>query len=355
MIPPPNLFQRPDTGLFYLIWYNPDTRRQKWTPLGTRKPSEAKRRERRYVRAWEDGDFDPFGTRRFELDVPSVRTAADTYLEEIDVRPVTKAGYRGVLNLLSESVPAGTRIDSLTPEDFESVIRRPESSAGRATYYRTLRAFSRWTVRRGFCKTAPVDELEAPKKSRGRTAPKFLSRDEFAELETAVDDSLFRELIRFAVGSGLRSKELRFLRFGDVDDELGLIYVQTRRGFETKSGDRTVPLSPLARDAYENRLHAYPRSRVPSEELVFPSPKGGELSRSWTSRRAKHYLRTAGLDEDYHFHTFRHTFASWLRIDGVSLDRIKEWLGHDSITTTEVYAHLAPREARHEILNSFPV
>lgn len=60
------------------------------------------------------------------------------------------------------------------------------------------------------------------------------------------------------------------------------------------------------------------------------------------SHRFKRGVRAAGLDDDYKFNTLRHTFASWAVIAGVDLYRVSKWMGHKSISTTEIYAHLAP-------------
>lgn len=349
---PPRLQRRKRDGYYNLIFYDPNTRRRKWVSLGTQSKAQAERIARKYTRAYEDGEYDPFAPKRFEVEKPTLRSTIERYLEEKDVRPITRIRYAGVLRLLLKETPAGLHIDLVRAADLTRVVNRPESPASRRAYLRTLRAFFRWCVAEGVISRAPTDEIKPPKLIK--TAPKFLSRDEYDHLLKVVDDELFRDLIRFAIGSGMRLSEISHLRHGDVDEELGLIYVQTRKGFTTKSGDRTVPLSPLARDAYESRRFVYPGKRVPNTALIFSS-KETPLSTSYISHKVKRYLRKAGLDEAYHFHTFRHTFASWLRIDGVGLDRIQEWLGHSSITTTEIYAHLSPENARDEILRSFPV
>lgn len=348
---PPRLHRKKRDGYYSLVFYDPNTRKRKWVSLGTQSRAQADRIARKLTRAFEDGDYDPFGPKRFEVEKPTLRKTVERYLEEIEVRDVTRKRYAGVLNLLLADTPAGLHIDFVRASDLSGVINRPSSPASKRAYLRTLRAFFRWCVAEGLMPKAPTDEIKPAKLIR--TAPKFLSREEYVRLLEVVDDELFRDLIRFAVGSGMRLSEITNLRHGDVDEELGLIYVQTRKDFTTKSGDRTVPLSPLARDAYDSRRHAYPGRRVPNSALIFTS-KEGPLSTSYVSHKVKRYLRKAGLDEAYHFHTFRHTFASWLRIDGVGLDRIQEWLGHSSITTTEVYAHLSPENARDEILRSFP-
>ena len=111
-----------------------------------------------------------------------------------------------------------------------------------------------------------------------------------------------------------------------------------------------MPLVPIAQAVYERQGAQYPSRTMPSTGAK------GEASRdggSFTSHWFKKYVRGAGLSDEYNFHTLRHTFASWLRLAGVSLDQIQYWLEHSSITTTEVYAHLIPEATRYESARVF--
>ena len=74
---------------------------------------------------------------------------------------------------------------------------------------------------------------------------------------------------------------------------------------------------------------------------VFKNTKGFKLNESYVSKNFKRAVRNAGLDERIHFHTLRHSFASNLVQNGISLYIVKELLGHENITTTQIYSHLS--------------
>jgi site-specific recombinase XerD len=78
-------------------------------------------------------------------------------------------------------------------------------------------------------------------------------------------------------------------------------------------------------------------------ELVFHF-KGKAINPNWVSKTFKAYARKAGLNDKLHFHSLRHTFASWLVQDGVSIYEVQKLLGHSSVKVTEVYSHLAASE-----------
>jgi site-specific recombinase XerD len=90
-----------------------------------------------------------------------------------------------------------------------------------------------------------------------------------------------------------------------------------------------------------------------SSDLVF-ARRGFQIGESFVSHRFKEYVRMAGLDERLHWHSLRHTFASWLVQDGVSLYAVQKLLGHSSVTVTEIYSHLQP-EKLHDTVNRIQV
>jgi integrase len=173
----------------------------------------------------------------------------------------------------------------------------------------------------------------------------------------AQGDTRMAEIACFAVATGGRLGEICQLEFGDVDPESGLVHFRVTGGRTNKSNrDRVVPLVPMAQAVYERQVALYPALRIPRTAPLFTGVKGEAIQDggSFTSHRFKKYVREAGLSDEYCFHTLRHTFASWLRLAGVPLDRIQYWLGHSSITTTEVYAHLIPEAIRDESARVFP-
>lgn len=184
------------------------------------------------------------------------------------------------------------------------------------------------------------------------TTAVFLTREEYAALVAAVPRQADRALLDFLAGTGLRWGELAGLHLHNLDLQNGVVTVQdVTDGEEIKPYPkgrrvRRVPVFQWVVDELEvpaprpcGVKHRHRRT-CPSG-LVFPTPEGGARDdRNFTQRVLQPALKTAGLAHlGASLHDLRHTYASWLAMDGVPLGRIAELLGHASITTTEIYAH----------------
>jgi integrase len=144
-------------------------------------------------------------------------------------------------------------------------------------------------------------------------SPVFFSHSDLESLLCVVDQSWLKEMIVFAVGTGMRQGEICNLRWQDVDLEYQLIHIEGHPNFHTKQGRRrTLPMSDVVRDM----LTAKPRSEL--IEYVF-TRKGHRIAESYLTHQFKKFLRKAGLSEELHWHSLRHTHASWLVQDGVPL------------------------------------
>jgi len=201
-------------------------------------------------------------------------------------------------------------------------------------------------VNRGFAKENGARELRVPRQKRTEHAWTFLTPDEATRLLAAFSDA-DRHVAAFAIGTGLRAGELCTLRLADVVRE-GTPRIVVRYGtppnLSTKTGRiREVPLLGMALDA----LDAH---RPPDENphgLVFPRMRGGFRDPAhvlrWDAWQAA--IVKAELGRDLRWHDLRHTCASslvsgwWGRV--WSLEEVRDFLGHESITTTERYAHIA--------------
>jgi integrase len=152
--------------------------------------------------------------------------------------------------------------------------------------------------------------------------------------------------------SGLRPGEQRFLEFADIDFQHGFLRVQSkpRIGFHVKNYQhRYIPLAPSARQAIQAQL----AKKHTASDFVFHRPDGspwGDIGDSIEDLVQAAGLQKGEAPQRLTPHSFRHTFASWLAIAGVSLRRIQELLGHKSITTTERYSHLVRTQRLAPIL-----
>lgn len=175
----------------------------------------------------------------------------------------------------------------------------------------------------------------------------FLTFDETTRLIAAAEEGAWRTMVTVAARTGLRQGELLGLHWDDVDLKAGRIfvrhsYVYGRMGTPKSGKSREVPLSNQARVALTSERHL----RGP---LVFCSPAGSPLPFSQCRSPIQRACKRAGIRE-ISWHVLRHTFASHLAMRGVALKAVQEMLGHESITVTMRYAHLAPHVARDAVL-----
>ena len=144
-----------------------------------------------------------------------------------------------------------------------------------------------------------------------------------------------------AAYTGLRREELVWLEWKDIDFRRQQIYVRNKPGHPLKDYEaRTVPMP----DALMSILH-----QLMSEihQWAFPSPRGKRWQSANLSRRVAPLFRKAGIKGA--FHTLRHAYASHLVMAGVDLASVQKLLGHSSITTTMIYAHVAQEHLREQV------
>ncbi|MEM9666486.1 MAG: tyrosine-type recombinase/integrase [Bacteroidota bacterium] len=334
-------------GRYQLVVYDPDTKRRKWRSLQTSRKDIATVRFRRLAEAYDRGEWNPWREAP-ELKATTLKAAADRFLEakRETCRASTVRTYRGVLDLLMQSVPAGLLLRDVEERDCQRLVRRPDADASRRTYHRHLGLFLRWCVDQGLLSENPMAALRPPRRTRREAA--FFTRDEFAGLLTGLEQlassgdlaaPVVHQAARLAIATGIRRGALVALQCGDVDPGRGFVFVRNRKGFRTKSGDdRAVPLSAMALAVYDE-LGGPER---PRSEPLLRGVRGGPVCPQWLGKAFKKRLRTLGLAEELHWHSLRHSFVSWLAMGGVDAYQIKAWAGHASLSTTEKYMHLAP-------------
>ena len=178
--------------------------------------------------------------------------------------------------------------------------------------------------------------------------PAYLSKADFRRLLGAVKEKDIRELFISAVSTGIRLSELTALQWPDVDQVQKVIHVRNTDTFTTKSKkNRVVPMSDQLCQMMTQR------KEEAASELVFHR-NGRRFAKDYLSKKFKRSVRLAGLNEKLHFHSLRHTFASWLVQHGASLYEVQKLLGHSSVAMTQVYSHLQP-EQLHDTVNKITV
>jgi integrase/recombinase XerD len=204
-------------------------------------------------------------------------------------------------------------------------------------------------------KDDPSESLELPK--IGRKLPEVLTIEEIDAMIDAIDLSSNegqrnKAILETLYSCGLRVSELVSLRFEDCFFDEGFIRVIGKGNKE-----RLVPVSPSVVE--EVTLYAEnDRGNVPvkkgSEAIVFLNRRGAQLTRVMIFTIIKRLAEAAGIKKTISPHTFRHSFATHLIEGGANLRAVQDMLGHENITTTEIYTHLDQRFLRDAILTYHP-
>lgn len=201
----------------------------------------------------------------------------------------------------------------------------------------------------------PSEGLELPK--IGRKLPEVLTIEEIDRIIAQIDLATAegqrnKAIIETLYSCGLRVSELVNLRFEDCFFEEGFVRVIGKGNKE-----RLVPVSPSVIEEVGTYV-ATDRPLVPikkgQEAYVFLNRRGAQLTRVMIFTIIKNLATLAGIQKNISPHTFRHSFATHLIEGGANLRAIQDMLGHESITTTEIYTHLDQRFLREAILSFHP-
>ena len=168
--------------------------------------------------------------------------------------------------------------------------------------------------------------------------PIYFSKEDFQKFVSVIRESWFKDLVVVAVSTGLRRGELLNLKWEDVDFGRRLLHIHSTDSFKTKAGKRrAVPMNETV------LLILSQRAQANQAEHVFTF-NGRRVLEDLATKKFKDYVREVGINPKLHFHSLRHTFATWLVQGSVSIYEVQKLLGHSNISVTQVYSHLASSE-----------
>ncbi len=268
-----------------------------------------------------------------------------------------EAYVRDVLKL-TEHLPEGTGIKEInrqTIEDFIRTLSNDLDARSRARVISGLKSFFNYLILERIVEENPLELIEGPK--LGKYLPDVLSVEEMSSLLQAVDLSLpqghrNRAILETLYACGLRVSELVNLRLSNYYADMGLVKVIGKNNKE-----RIVPIGESAIryiDWYVNHDRSKVCVKKGFEDFVFLNRRGAKLTRVMIFHIVKSAAKNAGLDKNISPHTFRHSFATHLIEGGADLKAVQDMLGHESITTTEIYTHLDTRYLRETVMRFHP-
>ena len=247
--------------------------------------------------------------------------------------------------------------DAVVRKDLEAFTKYINelgmTNASQARIISGLRSFFKFCLIEQIISIDPSALLEAPKHIR--KLPDVLSFEEIEQVIAAIDLSRpegerNRAIIETMYSCGLRVSELVNLKMSEMYLDVGFIKV-------TGKGDKQR-LVPIGRDAikyvgiYRNTIRNHVPVKKGEEDILFLNRRGSRLSRIMIFLILKELAKKAGITKNISPHTFRHSFATHLVEGGADLRAVQEMLGHESITTTEIYTHL-DREFLRTTLHQF--
>ncbi|PQB04285.1 site-specific tyrosine recombinase XerD [Aureitalea marina] len=269
------------------------------------------------------------------------------------------SSYEQDLNRLmvwSEHLSSGQVPLSIDQENLTQFVRNSASELSPRSQNRllsSLRGFFSYLVFEGYRKDNPIELIESARV--GRKLPKTLSTGEIDRLIAAIDLShpqgeRNRAIMELLYGCGLRVSELTQLRISDLFFEEGFIKVSGKGNKE-----RLVPIGPNTIKyvkIYQDQVRVHQQIDPGYSDTLFLNRRGKGLSRAMIFTLTRQLAERAGIDKTISPHTFRHSFATHLLENGADLRAIQQMLGHESITTTEIYTHIDTTYLT-EVINRF--
>lgn len=159
---------------------------------------------------------------------------------------------------------------------------------------------------------------------------------------------MLKEFCTTAFYTGMRLGEIVNLVWECVDFKRKIIIVKNINGFTTKNKkERIIPINSIIESLMLDRFSR--KNNADNNNYIFYRVMGIKLNEDYVSKNFKVAVRDSGLNDNIHFHTLRHSFASRLIQKGVSLFVVKELLGHEDIKTTQIYSHLQTQNLEEAI------
>lgn len=238
-------------------------------------------------------------------------------------------------------------------KDIEKYIRSLNKSSKTISHViSSLKSFYNYYMRMGNINSNPTDEIDRPKIEK--KIPEFLTLEEVSSLLNFKVNNEFearnKAILELLYSSGLRISELTSLELSNIDLDECLVRVMGKG-----SKERIVPLGDYAIEALKEYIYFYrPMLNKNNSSYIFLNNRGGILSRQFIFKVIKEECIKKGIRKNVSPHTLRHTFATHLLKNGADLRIIQELLGHENLSTTQIYTHLTNDKLKHDYEDYFP-
>jgi site-specific recombinase XerD len=262
-----------------------------------------------------------------------------------NVSPLTIRAYgtdvRQFVTALSSTNPFLSNVEEVTPDDvtehLAQLAKEGRSGVTRARKLAAIREFFKFLVDNRMLEHSPAEKVAIPKKEK--KARVYLRPDEYARmLSAAGGNPRDFAILQLFLQTGIRVSELCTLTLTHLDLQARTLTVDGKGGEQ-----RVIDLEKKAVQALVNYLRVRPNIL---DDHLFLNYEGVGISDRGVKKIVEKYRQAAGITKQISAHSLRHTFGTYKAQKGISAFQVKEWLGHASVTTTQIYVHLGREEAK---------
>ena len=264
----------------------------------------------------------------------------------------TVGAYMNVLNKYEEFLKKDI-LESDT-EDLEKYLKYIKNLESTTVAHKitSIKSYFNYNIKRGIVSVNPADKVSRPKLTKH--LPEYLTEEEVGKLLDVEVKSPYdyrnKTILELLYSSGIRISELVNIKTPNYDSEECLIRIMGKG-----SKERIVPLGDYAINIMNDYMNNYrPLINKKHTDYVFVNNRGDKISRQFIFKVIKKEALKKGIKKDISPHTLRHTFATHLLKNGADLRIIQELLGHENISTTQIYTHVTNNKLKSDYETYFP-
>ena len=264
----------------------------------------------------------------------------------------TVGAYMNDLNKYEEFLKKDIlKSDTEDLEKYLKYIKNLESTTV-AHKITSIKSYFNYNIKRGIVSVNPADKVSRPKLTKH--LPEYLTEEEVGKLLDVEVKSPYdyrnKTILELLYSSGIRISELVNIKTPNYDSEECLIRIMGKG-----SKERIVPLGDYAINIMNDYMNNYrPLINKKHTDYVFINNRGDKISRQFIFKVIKKEALKKGIKKDISPHTLRHTFATHLLKNGADLRIIQELLGHENISTTQIYTHVTNNKLKSDYETYFP-
>lgn len=264
----------------------------------------------------------------------------------------TVGAYMNDLNKYEEFLKKDIlKSDTEDLEKYLKYIKNLESTTV-AHKITSIKSYFNYNIKRGLVSVNPADKVSRPKLTKH--LPEYLTEEEVGKLLDVEVKSPYdyrnKTILELLYSSGIRISELVNIKTPNYDSEECLIRIMGKG-----SKERIVPLGDYAVNIMNDYMNNYrPLINKKHTDYLFINNRGDKISRQFIFKVIKKEALKKGIKKDISPHTLRHTFATHLLKNGADLRIIQELLGHENISTTQIYTHVTNNKLKSDYETYFP-